>query len=63
MFDLCKRIVDAHLSPAVECVRLIIGSFCCVDYLPNKGFCTGAQADSVARGSEFRLRKASWVMS
>ena len=40
MFDLCKRIVHAHLSPAVECVRLIIGSFCCVDYLPNKGFCT-----------------------
>ena len=37
MFDLWKRIVDAHLSPAVECVRLIIGSFCWVDYLANKG--------------------------
>ena len=37
VFDLCKRIVDAHLSPAVECVRLIIGSFCWVDYLANNG--------------------------
>ena len=37
VFDLCKRIVDAHLSPAVEYVTLIIGSFCWVDYLANKG--------------------------
>ena len=37
MFDLCKRIVDTHVSPAVECVRLIIDSFCWVDYLANKG--------------------------
>ena len=27
-------------SLVVECVRLIIGSFCWVDYLANKGFCT-----------------------
>ena len=33
VFDLCKRIVDAHLSRTVECVRLIINSFCWVDYL------------------------------
>ena len=26
-----------HQSPTVECVRLIIGSFCWVDYLANKG--------------------------
>ena len=36
VFDLCIRIVDAHVSPAVECVRLIMG-FCWVDYLANKG--------------------------
>ena len=34
VFDLCKRIVDAHLTHAVECV---IDTFCWVDYLANKG--------------------------
>ena len=40
MFALCKTIVYAHLSLTVECVRLIIDSFCWVDYLANKGCCT-----------------------
>ena len=36
---ICVNITFAigHLSPAVECVRLIIDSFCWVDYLANKG--------------------------
>ena len=35
----CVNITFArgHLSPTIECVRLIIDSFCWVDYLTNKG--------------------------
>ena len=37
VYVLCKKNVDAHLSPAVECVRLGRDSFYWVDYLANKG--------------------------
>ena len=40
------------VTPAVECVRLIIGSFCWVDYLANKGFCTSLPATL----SRYRMR-------